>query len=91
MPRGATGRGGRLRGFARIRICGIGANRACKKALWDDIHRVRHRSKRIDSHPRQLPIHLMERLLMMTTDESDAALDPFCGGGEAAGTRVHRH
>ena len=52
--------------------------------VWDDIHRVRHRSKRIDSHPRQMPIHLIERLLLLTTDEGDAALDPFCGGGAAA-------
>ena len=52
--------------------------------VWDDIHRVRHRSKRIDSHPCLLPIHLIERLLLMTTDEGDVVFDPFCGGGAAA-------
>ena len=52
--------------------------------VWDDIHRVRHRSKRIDSHPCQLPIHLIERMLLMTTDEGDVVFDPFCGGGAAA-------
>ncbi len=52
--------------------------------VWDDIHRVRHRSKRIDSHPCQLPIHLIERLILMTTDERDIVFDPFCGGGAAA-------
>lgn len=52
--------------------------------VWDDIHRIRHRSKRIDSHPCQLPIHLIERLILMTTDEGDIVFDPFCGGGSAA-------
>ena len=52
--------------------------------VWDDIHRVRHRSKRIDSHPCQLPIHLIERMMLMTTDENDIVFDPFCGGGAAA-------
>lgn len=52
--------------------------------VWDDIHRVRHRSKRIDSHPCQLPIHLIERLILMTTDEGDVVFDPFSGGGSAA-------
>ena len=52
--------------------------------VWDDIHRIRHRSKRIDSHPCQLPIHLIERMILMTTDEGDVVLDPFCGGGSAA-------
>lgn len=52
--------------------------------VWDDIHRVRHRSKRIDSHPCQLPVHLIERMILMTTDENDIVFDPFCGGGSAA-------
>ncbi len=52
--------------------------------VWDDIHRVRHRSKRIDSHPCQLPVHLIERMILMTTDEGDIVFDPFCGGGSAA-------
>lgn len=52
--------------------------------VWDDIHRIRHRSKRIDSHPCQLPIHLIERMILMVTDEGDIVFDPFCGGGAAA-------
>lgn len=52
--------------------------------VWDDIHRVRHNSKRIDLHPCQLPVHLIERLILMTTDENDIVFDPFCGGGSAA-------
>ncbi len=52
--------------------------------VWDDIHRVRHASKRTSSHPCQLPVHLIERLILMTTDEGDLVFDPFCGGGSAA-------
>ena len=52
--------------------------------VWDDIHRVRHASKRISDHPCQLPVHLIERLILMTTDENDIVVDPFCGGGSAA-------
>ena len=52
--------------------------------VWDDIHRVKHNSKRIENHPCQLPVHLIERLILMTTDEGDLIFDPFCGGGSAA-------
>ena len=52
--------------------------------VWDDIHRVRHASKRIAAHPCQLPVHLIERLILMSTDAGDIVLDPFCGGGSAA-------
>ena len=52
--------------------------------VWDDIHRVRHSSKRIDAHPCQLPVHLLERIILMTTDDNDIVFDPFCGGGSAA-------
>ncbi len=52
--------------------------------VWDDIHRVRHASKRIDNHPCQLPVHLIERAILMTTDPGDLVVDPFCGGGSGA-------
>ena len=52
--------------------------------VWNDIHRVRHNCRRIDGHPCQLPVHLLERTILMATDENDIVLDPFCGGGSAA-------
>ncbi len=52
--------------------------------VWNDIHRVRHNNRRIDNHPCQLPVHLIERMILMTTDENDIVLDLFCGGGSAA-------
>ncbi len=51
--------------------------------VWTDIHRIRHSSRR-DEHPCQLPIHLLERLILMTTDVGDTVLDPFLGTGTTA-------
>lgn len=51
--------------------------------VWTDIHRIRHKKRR-DEHPCQLPIHLLERLLLMSTDVGDIILDPFIGTGTTA-------
>lgn len=51
--------------------------------VWTDIHRIKHNTKR-DLHPCQLPIHLLDRLILMTTDENDIVLDPFSGTGTTA-------
>ena len=50
---------------------------------WSDIHRIRHNKHR-DPHPCQLPVHLLERILLMSTDEGDVVLDPFMGTGTTA-------
>ncbi len=52
-------------------------------AVWTDIHRIRHNVRR-DEHPCQLPIHLLERLVLMSTDQGDVVLDPFLGTGTTA-------
>ena len=51
--------------------------------MWTDIHRVKHNKYR-DEHPCQLPIHLLERVILMSTDEEDIVLDPFSGTGTTA-------
>jgi site-specific DNA-methyltransferase (adenine-specific) len=51
--------------------------------VWTDIHRIRHKKRR-DEHPCQLPLHLLERLLLMGSDEGDIILDPFIGTGTTA-------
>ncbi|MEW6618259.1 MAG: site-specific DNA-methyltransferase [bacterium] len=48
--------------------------------VWTDIHRIRHKKRR-DEHPCQLPVHLLERLLLLSSDEGDIILDPFVGTG----------
>ena len=51
--------------------------------VWTDIHRIRHKIRR-DEHPCQLPVHLLERLLLMSSDEGDIVIDPFVGTGTTA-------
>lgn len=51
--------------------------------VWTDIHRIKHNKYR-DEHPCQLPIHLLERIILMATDENDIVLDPFIGTGTTA-------
>lgn len=51
--------------------------------VWTDIHRIRH-TKRRDEHPCQLPIQLLERLILMATNDGDIVLDPFMGTGTTA-------
>jgi site-specific DNA-methyltransferase (adenine-specific) len=51
--------------------------------VWTDIHRIKHNKNR-DPHPCQLPIHLLERLVLMSTDENDIVFDPFMGTGTTA-------
>ena len=60
--------------------------------VWTDIHRIRH-NKRRDKHPCQLPIHLLERIVLMSSDPGDVILDPFIGTGTTAvaAKRLGRH
>lgn len=51
--------------------------------VWTDIHRIRHKTRR-DEHPCQLPVHLIERLLLLSSDKDDIILDPFIGTGTTA-------
>ncbi|MEA1972342.1 MAG: DNA methyltransferase [Candidatus Cloacimonadota bacterium] len=51
--------------------------------VWTDIHRIKHNKKR-DPHPCQLPLHLMDRIILLATDENDIVLDPFSGTGTTA-------
>lgn len=51
--------------------------------VWTDIHRIKHNKFR-DEHPCQLPIHLLERIILMSSDENDIILDPFNGTGTTA-------
>ena len=51
--------------------------------IWFDIHRIKH-SKYRNQHPCQLPVHLLERIILLTTDENDLVLDPFVGTGTTA-------
>ncbi len=51
--------------------------------VWSDIHRIKHTKYR-NAHPCQLPVHLLERIILLTTDQHDIVLDPFIGTGTTA-------
>lgn len=51
--------------------------------IWHDIHRIKHKKDR-DSHPCQLPIKLMNRIIKMATNKGDWIYDPFGGAGTTA-------
>lgn len=49
--------------------------------VWSDIHRGKHTPIDDKIHPCSLPVHLMERLVLMCTDEGDTVFDCFAGTG----------
>lgn len=49
--------------------------------IWSNIYRVKHRNKRYKHHPTQLPLPLMERIILTSSKEGDIVFDPFCGVG----------
>ncbi|EAK0048311.1 site-specific DNA-methyltransferase, partial [Campylobacter jejuni] len=51
--------------------------------VWSDIHRIRHAKNR-DNRPCQLPIHLLERIILMSSEAGNVILDPFVGTGTTA-------
>ncbi|HHE47170.1 MAG TPA: site-specific DNA-methyltransferase [Bacteroidetes bacterium] len=51
--------------------------------VWTDLHRIRHNTRR-DPHPCQLPLPLLERIILMSSDVGDIILDPFVGTGTTA-------
>jgi len=52
--------------------------------VWSDIFRVKHQGTRTWRHPCELPVPLMERILLMASDAGDLVIDPFFGSGTTA-------
>ncbi|MBR2247658.1 MAG: site-specific DNA-methyltransferase [Bacilli bacterium] len=52
--------------------------------VWSDISALPHNSKEKVNHPTQKPIKLMERCILLTTNEKDTVLD-FCMGSGTTG------
>ena len=51
---------------------------------FSDINIVKNVSKKNIKHPCPIPITLIERLLMLLTEEGDVVFDPFMGSGTTA-------
>jgi DNA modification methylase len=49
--------------------------------VWDDISALPHNSKEKLNHPTQKPYKLIERLVLMLSNEGDTILDNFAGSG----------
>jgi site-specific DNA-methyltransferase (adenine-specific) len=48
--------------------------------IWWDIHRIKHKKDR-DMHPCQLPVKLLERVILLSSNQGDIVLDALCGTG----------
>jgi DNA modification methylase len=49
---------------------------------WSDIQLVKNNSKeKVSSFTNQIPVELLERIILLTTEEGDTILDPFFGSG----------
>ena len=65
-----------------IRLIEQGSQGARLYDWWDDIQLVKNVSKEKHSEfTNQIPIPLLERILLITTKEGDTILDPFFGSG----------
>lgn len=51
---------------------------------FSDIQLVKNVSKEKSNHPCPVPVKLMERIILLTTNEGDTVLDPFMGSGTTA-------
>lgn len=51
---------------------------------FNDIQLVKNVSKEKTGHPCQVPVELMERIILLTTNEGDLVVDPFMGSGTTA-------
>ena len=49
--------------------------------VWSDIHALPHNSKEKVAHPTQKPLALMERIILLGTNEGDTVLDNCMGSG----------
>ena len=48
---------------------------------FSDIQLVKNVSKTKYNHPCPVPVKLMERIILLTTNPGDLIIDPFCGSG----------
>lgn len=69
------------------RVRELMANGAEGSALyewWDDIQLVKNVAAEKGGHPCPVPVRLMERIILLTTEPGELVLDPFTGEGTTA-------
>ena len=47
--------------------------------LWADIKPIQAKAKERTGYPTQKPLHLLERIIAVSSNDGDVVLDPFCG------------
>lgn len=58
---------------------------------FSDIQLVKNVSKEKNIHPCPIPVKLMERIILLTTNEGDLICDPFMGCGTTAIACINTH
>ncbi|HLL94509.1 MAG TPA: site-specific DNA-methyltransferase [Spirosoma sp.] len=60
--------------------------------FWNDLPNIQSQSKERIGYPTQKPEALLERIIIMASNEGDVVLDPFVGGGTtvAVADKLHR-
>lgn len=48
---------------------------------WWNINQVKNVSKKDNPHPCPMPLEIMKRIILLTTNEGDLVVDPFMGSG----------
>lgn len=56
---------------------------------FSDIQLVKNTSKEKMGHPCPVPVELMERIILLTTNENDVICDPFMGSGTSAKAAIN--
>lgn len=59
----------------------IAEGKSARSYDWWNINQVKNVSKKDNPHPCPVPIELMEKIILSTTNEGDTVLDPFMGSG----------
>lgn len=59
----------------------ISEGKSARAYDWWNINQVKNVSKTDNPHPCPVPIELMERIILSTTNEGDTVCDPFMGSG----------
>jgi len=59
----------------------IAEGKSARAYDWWEINQVKNVSKADNPHPCPVPLELMERVILSTTNEGDTVCDPFMGSG----------
>jgi len=59
----------------------IAEGKSARAYDWWEINQVKNVSKKDNAHPCPVPLLLMEKIILSTTNEGDTVCDPFMGSG----------